>query len=341
MKARKVECNTITYNTILNCFAQCRAMRRVPQLLEDMRNATPPAVPDMVTYSTLVKGFCVSGDLDTALGILEEMRKQGTFRADEMLYNTLLSGCAREQRIADALRIVNEMRDTGIAPSNYTLSMLVKLLGRCKRLGQVFSIVEELTTEFGIRLNIQVYTCMIQACFHNRQPAKALVLFDRLVADGLRPDEKTNVALVRGFLQMGHVNMAVDTIKRACEGNDPACVDATCLDLVVAKLGAKSEAAKSLTQDVQAARYRIQRGSSQGNPPCRRSNQGSANYRCNHKAPHASAKKWQEPSIVSGSGQQTSWRASSNSSNKSTSSSSHGSHGSNNDSNGSGVTFTS
>jgi pentatricopeptide repeat protein len=306
-----------------------------------MRTANPPAAPDMVTYSTLVKGFCASGDLDTALGLLEEMRKQGTFTADEMLYNTLLSGCAREQRISDALRIVNEMRDTGVAPSNYTLSMLVKLLGRCKRLNQVFSIVEELTAEFGIRLNIQVYTCMIQACFHNRQPAKALALFDRLIADGLRPDEKTNVALLRGFLQMNQVDMAVGMIRKACEGNDPACIDAICVDLVIAKLGVKSEAAKSLTQEVEAARHRIRTVNSRGNPPYRRSNQVSANYRGNHQAPHASAKNWQDAKVASGLGQQTSWRASSNDSNKSTSSSSHGSHGStNNDSNGSGVVLT-
>jgi len=341
MKVRKVECNTITYNTILNCFAQCRTMRRVPQILEDMRNSNPPAAPDMVTYSTLVKGFCASGDLDTALGILQEMRKQGTFTPDEMLYNTLLSGCAREQRISDALRIVNEMRSTGIAPSNYTLSMLVKLLGRCKRLGQVFSIVEELTAEFGIRLNIQVYTCMIQACFHNRQPAKALTLFDRLIADGLRPDEKTNVALVRGFLQIGQIDMAVGMIRRACKCNDLACVEATCVDLVIQKLGVKSEAAKSLTLEVEAARYRIQRGSSHGNPPCGRSNQGSANYHGNHQAPRTNAKNWQEPKAVSGLSQQTSWRALSNDSNRRTSSSSHGSHGSNNDSSGSGTTSTS
>jgi len=326
MRARKVECNTITYNTILNCFAQCRSMRRVPQILEDMRTATPPAEPDMVTYSTLVKGFCASGDLDTALGLLEEMRKQGTFTADEMLYNTLLSGCAREQRISDALRIVNEMRNTGIAPSNYTLSMLVKLLGRCKRLGQCFSIVDELTAEFGIRLNIQVYTCMIQACFHNRQPAEALALFDRLVADGLRPDEKTNVALVRGFLQLGQVDMAVDMILRSCRGNDPACVDAACVELVVGKLGTQSEAAKSLTKEVEAARGKIRSGNSQ-----------KSNDRYRFQAPRANAKTCQEAKLSPRLAQQTSWRASSNDSNKSTSASSHGSHGSNNDSNGSGM----
>jgi len=290
MKVRQVECNTITYNTILNCFAQCRAMRRVPQILKDMRTTNPPAEPDMVTYSTLVKGFCASGDLDTALGLLDEMRRQGTFVADEMLYNTLLSGCAREQRISDALRIVNEMRNTGTAPSNYTLSMLVKLLGRCKRLGQLFSIVEELKAEFGIRLNIQVYTCMIQACLHNRQPAKALALLDRLIVEGLLPDEKTNLALVRGFLQLGHVAMAVDVIHRACRNNDPTCVDTGCVDLVIAKLGAESEAAKSLTKEVEAARNRICRGNIRGNYSCKRPSQRLANRNCNYQDPRADAK---------------------------------------------------
>merc|ERR1719362_1213141 len=296
--------------------------------------------PDMVTYSTLLKGFCASGDLDTALGLLEEMRKQGTFKADEMLYNTLLSGCAREQRIGDALRILNEMRDTGIAPSNYTLTMLVKLLGRCKRLGQCFSIVDELTAEFGIRLNIQVYTCMIQACFHNRQPAEALALFDRLVADGLRPDEKTNVALVRGFLQLGQVDMAVDMILRSCRGNDPASVDAACVDLVLAKLGTQSEAARSLTKEVEAARGRICSGNNQGSAAYSRSSQGS-NDRHRYQRPRAHTKNCQEAKLASRPGQQTTWRASSNDSNTSTSSSSHGSHESNNNSNGSGVTLMS
>jgi len=298
MKARQVECNTITYNTILNCFAQCRAMCRVPQILTDMRTANPPAEPDMVTYSTLVKGFCASGDLDTALGLLEEVRKQGTFMADEMLYNTLLSGCAREQRISDALQIVNEMRITGTAPSNYTLSMLVKLLGRCKRLGQLFSIVEELTAEFGIRLNIQVYTCMIQACLYNRQPAKALALLDRLIGDGLRPDEKTNLALVRGFLQLGHVAVAVDVIRRACRDNDHTCVETGCADLVIAKLGAESETAKSLTKEVEAARYRIRHASSHGTSTRKRPNQGSGNCNRNYQHPRAF-------NVVSGLGQQT------------------------------------
>ena len=260
MKARKIECNTITYNTILNHFAQCRAMRRVPQILEDMRASIPPVDPDIVTYSTLIKGFCSSGNLDRALGLLAEMQADGKFLPDEMMYNSLLDGCAKEQRIVDALRLVDEMKKTGVAPSNYTLSMLVKLLGRCRRLNQVFTMVDELTGEFGFRPNIQVYTCMIQACFHNRQPAKAMALYEQILADGLRPDEKTNVVLVRGHLQVGLVDKAVQLVRRSYSGPEAAGVDSQCVDTVLTKLGAGSEAADALQKEIEAWHKRPQRG---------------------------------------------------------------------------------
>merc|ERR1719389_1278416 len=65
MKAHNIQANTITFNTILNAFAQGGAMHRVPALLEDMKAADPPVEPDIVTYSTIVKGFCNSGNLDS------------------------------------------------------------------------------------------------------------------------------------------------------------------------------------------------------------------------------------------------------------------------------------
>merc|ERR1719350_2486367 len=262
MKARKIECNTITYNTILNHFAQCRAMRRVPQILEDMRASIPPVDPDIVTYSTLIKGFCSSGNLDRALGLLAEMQADGKFLPDEMMYNSLLDGCAKEQRIVDALRLVDEMKKTGVVPSNYTLSMLVKLLGRCRRLNQVFTMVDELTGEFGFRPNIQVYTCMIQACFHNRQPAKALALFEQLLADGLRPDEKTNVVLVRGHLQMGLVEKAAVLVRRAYQGDAAAGVDSQCWEETLSRLGVGSKAAVALEREIDLSRRQHCRGGS-------------------------------------------------------------------------------
>merc|ERR1719331_2273592 len=73
------------FNTVLNAFAQGGAMDRVPALLADMKNATPPAEPDIVTYSTIVKGYCNSGGLDRALEIVKDMQSDGKLSPDEVM----------------------------------------------------------------------------------------------------------------------------------------------------------------------------------------------------------------------------------------------------------------
>merc|ERR1719223_1682875 len=132
MKAKSISCNTITYNTILDACAKCCAMDRASMLLQHMKELL--VEPDIVTYSTILKGYCLAGDVDRAFQILAEMKKGDKFAPDEIMYNSILDGCAKEHRVEQALEILEEMKATGIVPSNYTLSILVKLLGHARRL---------------------------------------------------------------------------------------------------------------------------------------------------------------------------------------------------------------
>merc|ERR1719502_1710401 len=101
---------------------------------------------------------------------------------DEVMYNSLLDGCAKQQRLQEALQLLDGMKEAGVVPSNYTLSILVKLLGRSRRLSTAFSMVESLCKEHGFRPNIHVYTCLMQACLNGRQLRKALDLHDQAVS---------------------------------------------------------------------------------------------------------------------------------------------------------------
>merc|ERR1719454_2255119 len=215
MKTNDVTPNTITFNTILNAFAQGGAMNRVPALLEDMKAAVPPVEPDIVTYSTIVKGFCNAGNLDRALLVLNDMKASGKHAPDEVMYNSLLGGCAKEHRPDEALQLLNDMRKYSVAPSNYTLSMLVKLMGRCRRINQAFTMLEDISKEYGLKINIQVYTCLIQGCFNAGQPGKAVSLHEKILQEGLAPDSMTYTVLVRGCVQGGLLDKAVELVKSA------------------------------------------------------------------------------------------------------------------------------
>jgi pentatricopeptide repeat protein len=260
MRSKDIPCNTITYNTLLNAFARCGSMHRVPAVLHDMKNASPSVEPDIVTFSTIVKGYCMSGDVDKAFGLLKEMQEDGKYAPDEVMFNSLLDGCAKQHRLETALKLLEDMRAAGVSPSNYTLSILVKLLGRSRRLNQAFSMVDQITKENCFRPNVQVYTCLIQACFHNRQCGKATALHDQMVAEGCNPDEKTYIALVRGCLQAGAVEKALAMVRCAYHVPDqnipqssgsPPGIDSKCLEEVVAKLGPDSPATKALQDDIQ------------------------------------------------------------------------------------------
>jgi len=273
MKQRNIPRNTITFNTILNSIARCGLMDRVPEILADMRNSEPQAVPDLVTYSTIIKGYCQSGNVDKALELLQQMVTEAQFKPDEVMYNSLLDGCAREQRLEEALRLLAEMRKEKVAPSNYTLSILCKLLGRARRLAQAFDIVDSISKDYGFQPNIQVYTCLIQACFHNRQVGKALGLHDEIVRKGIDPDEKTYTVLASGCLQAGSVEKAAMVVRCAFHlpcamqrTKDPKGLEAKCLKDVMSQLKrTNAGAAQALDAELQA-RPQQHRGASAWGP---------------------------------------------------------------------------
>merc|ERR1719172_535487 len=108
------------------------------------------------------------------------------------------------------------MKLSGCVPSNYTLSIMVKLLGRARRLDEAFVLVDELCKENGLHPNVHVYTCLVQACAQNRKINRALALHETMITEaGCTPDEKFYTVLVRGCLQVGALEKAAAAIRCA------------------------------------------------------------------------------------------------------------------------------
>merc|ERR1719456_683975 len=188
-------------------------MDRVPSLLEDMRRNGVEA--DLVSYSTLVKGYSLAGNVSHAFKVLEEMKFTKNLKPDEILCNSLLEGCAREHRVDLALPLLEQMKELGVAPSNCTLSILVKLLGRSQKLDEAFKVVSELSIHHGFRPNIQVYTCLIQACLHNRRLDKAMEVHATMEAEpSCHMDEKAYSVLLRGCLEAGALQEALNVVRK-------------------------------------------------------------------------------------------------------------------------------
>jgi len=240
MKSLQIQPNKAAFDAILNAFAKRGAMEQVPALLEDMKESS---LPDVETYSTLVKGFCNAGSLDRALKIFKGMQVREKCSPGEVVYNELLGGCVKESRPDEALELLGEMRTTAVPPTSNNLGMLVKLLARCRRLDEAFAMLEDIRNEFGVKIDLQVYNRLIQGCFHNGQANKALAVYDKIKEEGPpMPDIMTYTALVRGLVRMGILDKATELVRCAHgigtsnHAGDPG-LDPGCLEEVVAALG--------------------------------------------------------------------------------------------------------
>jgi len=213
MKIAKAELSVVTYNTLIDACARCGRMDRLDTILSDMKASG--AQPNIITYSTMLKGHCQSGDVQSGFKILEQIRKDPQLKPDEIMYNSLLDGCAQNNLVTEGLRLVDEMQAEGVYPSNFTLSILVKLMNRAKRVEDAFALVQEISSKYKFQPNVHVYTNLIQACAFNQQLPKAMCTLEKMIAERVSPDGRTYSILVRASLNKGLYEQAASLLQGA------------------------------------------------------------------------------------------------------------------------------
>jgi pentatricopeptide repeat protein len=219
MLAEKMDFSIVTYNTLVDACARCTEMARVPTLLEDMQRQN--IEPNLITYGAILKGYCQEGKLDRAYELLDSMRKTTRFKPDEIMFNSLLDGCARQGLWERGIASLEEMEQEGIKPSNFTLSILVKLASRSKRLDAAFEICESITKKYRFRLNVHVFSNLVHACVNHKDLNRALGVLERMLRERVKPDVRTYTLLLKGLVAAGEHRDADGVLRAALAMSDP------------------------------------------------------------------------------------------------------------------------
>jgi len=176
----------------------------------------------VVTYSTILKGYVQENALDKAFDLMDEMKLTKEFKPDEIAFNTLLDGCARQCLFERGVQVLSDMQDSGIQPSNFTLSVLVKLANRSHRLDKAFEFCDDISRQYGLRLNVHVYNNLMQACTAHQDVGRAIEVLGKAVGEKVRPDARTYSVLLRGCIGAGDARAAAGLLAAACGLRSPS-----------------------------------------------------------------------------------------------------------------------
>jgi pentatricopeptide repeat protein len=112
----------ITLNNLLKSLCQAK---RNDDALDVLLHRMPElgCMPDVFSYSILMKSLCVNRESRRALELLRGMAKRGACCAPDVVsYNTVIDGFFKEGEIAKGCDLLNEMVNQGISPSLVTYS---------------------------------------------------------------------------------------------------------------------------------------------------------------------------------------------------------------------------
>jgi len=213
MLVQKMDFSIVTFNTLIDACARCGEVCRVPILLEDMDKNN--VEPNLITYSAILKGYCQDGKLDKAFELLASMRQTTKFKPDEIMFNSLLDGCARQGLWDRGISLLEEMEQVGIRPSNFTLSILVKLASRSRRLDAAFDLSAAISTKYRFKLNVHVFSNLVHACVNHKDLPRATAVLERMLRERVRPDVRTYSLLLKGLLAAGERREAAGILRAA------------------------------------------------------------------------------------------------------------------------------
>jgi pentatricopeptide repeat protein len=211
MLAKGIEPTVVTFNAVIDSCARNSQMEALPSLQQEMK--ARHLEPNLITYSTMIKGYCQKGDIQAALQKLQDIRQTANLKPDEIVYNTLLDGCSSSGLIVESEKLLADMRAEGIQPSNYTLTVIVRVLGQARRLDRALELVEEITTRYRFKVNSHVVSALIQACITSRDLKRAVGVFEKASQDRVSADVRTCQSLVRSLLSNGSMVQAVNVLR--------------------------------------------------------------------------------------------------------------------------------
>jgi pentatricopeptide repeat protein len=202
----------------------------------------------LLTYTLVIKGYVVQGDLEQAIQLFTLMRKRN-LQPDVALFNTLLDGLVRKQMSTLVDHVLRDMDEASVTPNASTLAILVKLSGRNHDLDTAFAYVDTYKTKYGVEPNVQVHLALLTACAGSGDMQRAAAVFGQVRS----PDSKAYAAMITGYLKAEGVKEALEYTEAALA--DKVHLEQELINNVVFMAKRRNLSHKNLDKKIAALEY--------------------------------------------------------------------------------------
>ncbi|KAK6135576.1 hypothetical protein DH2020_030684 [Rehmannia glutinosa] len=211
-----------TFNILIRGFCMNSRVDEAFRVFKEMETFDCKA--DLITYNTIVDGLCRAGKVNVARNVVNGMLKKcENLRPNVVTCTTLIRGYCGKQEIDEALDVFKEMVDRGIKPNEITCNTLIK--GLCE--SQKFDMIKEILggEGGGFIPDTCTFNTVMNAHCNRENLDGALKFLVKMKEMNVKQDSATYSVLIRALCQKGNFERAVELLDELYEKEILLCDD--------------------------------------------------------------------------------------------------------------------
>ncbi|KAK3039226.1 hypothetical protein RJ639_027930 [Escallonia herrerae] len=170
-------------NSLIDMYCKCGSVQMALKVFEGMKEK------DSISWTSVISGLAVNGNVDHALGLFSQMLKEG-FRPNHGIFVGILLACTHAGLVDQGLDYFESMeKDHGLVPEMKHYGCVVDLLSRSGNLDRAYEFITNMT----IDPDIVIWRMLLSACMLHDNVIIAEIATNKLLE--LDPDNSGNYVL--------------------------------------------------------------------------------------------------------------------------------------------------
>lgn len=216
--------STCFLNITIGSLCKAKLLQRAETVLVDAIRLG--ILPDVVTYNSLIDGYCRFVGFQSGYDVLGRMQRAG-ISPDVVSYNSLLAGATRWRLYGHALHVFVEMRNRQLYADVWTYNTLMHCFFKQGRGDEAYKAYKELLDN-GLQPSQATYNIIINGLIRAGYTNNARMFFRGIQRHGFVPQVVTYNELMHGFCKVQRFGDALKLWKELNESDlEPNAVSYT------------------------------------------------------------------------------------------------------------------
>jgi len=193
----------IALNCVVDVCVKAGDIKRAEGLVFEMEDL---GFADIITYNTLLKGYCQKHNLPAADALLAKMSEKGK-HPNDISYNCMLNHLVATGNYKDSWKIVEQMEKNNVVPDQYTVSILLKGIKKMRGEHDVQKCFDFLDRSGVDPCSDEILlNTVLEICIRHKEFNRLAKLMANFEKSTLRPSVPTYGAIIKAYANLSKLD---------------------------------------------------------------------------------------------------------------------------------------